>query len=132
MPAVEFARGSASRGPPAVFSGCEADRSVVWLRGAHDTSTVVALCMTVARAIALEDADLVIDLSEVTCMDATTVEVMVRAEARIRRSACGRFLTLLDARRLGNEIASLRCNSCIRKDSCTTLHRKKESSRFTN
>ncbi len=84
MPAVEFARGSASRGPPAVFSGCEADRSVVWLRGAHDTSTVVALCMTVARAIALEDADLVIDLSEVTCMDATTVEVMVRAEAFLR------------------------------------------------
>jgi anti-anti-sigma factor len=86
MPAVEFAP------VPAVFSGCDADHSVVWVRGAHDASTVVALCMTVARAIAYEDADLVFDLSEVTFMDATTVEVMVRAEAFLRDRS--RSLTL--------------------------------------
>ena len=92
MPAVDFAPGSVSRRPPAVFSGCDADHSVVWVRGAQDSSTVVALCMTVARAIALDDADLVIDLSEVTFMDAATVEVMVRAEAFLRDRS--RSLTL--------------------------------------
>jgi anti-anti-sigma factor len=84
MPAVEFALGSVSRGPPAVFPGCDADQSVVWVRGDHDASTVVALCMTMARAIAFDDADLVIDLSEVTFMDAATVEAIVRAEAFLR------------------------------------------------
>jgi anti-anti-sigma factor len=92
MPAVEFPPGSVSRGSPAVFSGCDADHSVVWVRGAHDASTVAALCVTVARAIAFEDADLVIDLSEVTFMDATAVEVMVRAEAFLRDRS--RSLTL--------------------------------------
>jgi anti-anti-sigma factor len=81
MLAVEF---SPSRRRPAVFSGCDADHSVVWVRGAHDASTVVALCLTMARAIAFDDADLVIDLSEVTFMDAATVTVMIRAEAFLR------------------------------------------------
>ena len=40
--------------------------------------------MTMARAIAFDDTDLVIDLSEVTFMDAATVAVMVRAEAFLR------------------------------------------------
>ena len=89
MPAVEF---SPSRRRPAVFSGSDTDHSVVWVRGAHDASTVVALCMTMARAIAFDDSDLVIDLSEVTFMDATTVTVMIRAEAFLRDQS--RSLTL--------------------------------------
>ncbi len=67
-----------------MFPGCDADHSVVWLRGAHDASTVVALCMTIARAIAVDDTELVVDLSEVTFMDAATVGVMIRAEAFLR------------------------------------------------
>ena len=58
----------------------------------HDASTVVALCMTMARAIAFDDTDLVIDLSEVTFMDAATVEVMIRAESFLRDRS--RSLTL--------------------------------------
>jgi anti-anti-sigma factor len=92
MPAVEFAPRSVSRRPPAAFSGCDTDHSVVCVRGAHDASTVVALCMTMARAIAFDDTDLVIDLSEVTFMNAATVEVMVRAEAFLRDRS--RSLTL--------------------------------------
>ena len=92
MPAVEFSPGRVSRRRPAVFSGCDADHSVVWVRGAHDASTVVALCLTMARAIAFDDTDLVIDLSEVTFMDAATVEVMIRAEAFLRDRS--RSLTL--------------------------------------
>ncbi len=91
MPAVEFSAGSVlSRCP--VVSGCDAEYSVVWVRGHHDASTVVALCLAVARSIALDDSDLVIDLSEVTFMDAATVEVMGRAEAFLRDRS--RSLTL--------------------------------------
>ena len=72
MPAVEVSAGSLLFRRPAVCSGCHADHSVVWVRGAHDASTVVALCLTMARAIAFDDTDLVIDLSEATFMDAAT------------------------------------------------------------
>ena len=102
MSGVEFSPGSASRRGPTVFSRCDADHGVVWVRGAQDVSTVGALCMTVARAIAFDDADLVIDLSEVTFMDAATVAVMIRAEAFLRDRS--RYLTLrspsIHARRL--------------------------------
>jgi anti-sigma B factor antagonist len=57
----------------------DSDRTVVWLRGEHDVSTVAALSQTMARAIAIDDGDLVIDLSGVDFMDAATVGVLVRA-----------------------------------------------------
>ena len=53
----------------ATFAGRDADRTVVWLQGEHDISTTVALADTLARAIALDDADLVVDLSEVQFME---------------------------------------------------------------
>ena len=46
---------------------------------------MVALCLTVARAIAADDTDVVIDLSEVTFMDAATIGVMIRAERFCQR-----------------------------------------------
>jgi anti-sigma B factor antagonist len=61
------------------FPVADADRTVVWLRGEHDVSTVAALSQTMARAIALDDGDLVIDLSGVQFMDAATVGVIIRA-----------------------------------------------------
>ena len=92
MAPVEVSPRSVSPGRRAMFSGCDADHRVVRLRGAHDASTRVALCLTIARAIAADDTDLVIDLSEVTFMDAATVGVMIRAEAFLR--ARSRSLTL--------------------------------------
>lgn len=53
--------------------------TVVWLRGEHDITTDVALCLTVARAIALNDAPLVLDLSEVEFLGVSTLRVIVRA-----------------------------------------------------
>ena len=61
------------------FARRDAARTVVWLRGEHDVSTVAALSETLARAIALDDADLVVDLSDVQFMGAATVGVIVRA-----------------------------------------------------
>ena len=51
--------------PPVLRAGPEADPIVVRLRGEHDCSTDDALCLELARAIALNDAALVLDLSEV-------------------------------------------------------------------
>ncbi len=92
MASIEFSSGSVSGRRPPVLSGCEADRGVVWLRGAHDASTVAALCTIMARVIALDDADVVVDLSEVTFMGAATVGVIIRAEAFLRERS--RSLTL--------------------------------------
>jgi anti-sigma B factor antagonist len=69
---------TSTRGP-LTFPAPDADRTVVWLRGEHDVSTVAALSQTMARAIALDDGDLVVDLSGVQFMDAATVGVIIRA-----------------------------------------------------
>jgi len=58
---------------------------VVWLRGEHDLSTDGALCATLARAIALDNAGLVLDLSEVEFMAVSTLGVIVRARDFLRR-----------------------------------------------
>jgi anti-sigma B factor antagonist len=55
-------------------------RTVVWLSGEHDLSTLDALSETLARAFALDDADVVLDLSGVQFMGAATIDVIVRAK----------------------------------------------------
>lgn len=72
---VMVAPRSAALSPPP-FDVC---RSVVWLRGEYDMATQVALSETLARAIADDDADVVVDVSEVTFMGAETVGVLIRA-----------------------------------------------------
>jgi anti-anti-sigma factor len=74
------------------FAGRNPNRTVVWLRGEHDVSTVAALSEILARAIALDDADVVVDLSEVQFMGAATVGVIIRAQEFLRLRS--RFLVL--------------------------------------
>ncbi len=62
----------------------EAVPTVVRLRGQHDVSTDAALCQTLACAIACNGAPLVIDLSEVEFMGASTIGVIVRAREFLR------------------------------------------------
>ena len=62
----------------------DGDRAVVWLRGEHDASTLPAISEAIARAIADDDADLVIDLSQVDFMDAATVGIILRARELLR------------------------------------------------
>lgn len=78
MALAETSSVTSTRGP-LTFPAPDADRTVVWLRGEHDVSTVAALSQTMARAIALDDGDLVVDLSGVQFMDAATVGVIIRA-----------------------------------------------------
>ena len=62
-----------------VIAGRDGDRTVVWLRGDHDLATTAELSATLARAIAIDDMDLVVDLTYVQFMDASTVGVLIRA-----------------------------------------------------
>jgi anti-anti-sigma factor len=74
------------------FAGLDADRTIVWLTGEHDVSTVAAVSESLARAIALDDADLVVDLSGVEFMGAALLNVILRAHAFLRLRS--RSLTL--------------------------------------
>jgi anti-anti-sigma factor len=65
--------------------GPEAGPIVVWLWGEHDLSTDDALCAVLARAMALDRAGLVLDLSEVEFMAASTLGVIVRARDFLRQ-----------------------------------------------
>lgn len=66
--------------------------TVVWLRGEHDLATATSLSETIAEAIALEDDELVIDLSQVTFISAATIGVIIRSRETLR--ARSRALTL--------------------------------------
>ena len=84
MASIEFSSVTVSRLHVTAFAGRNSDRTVVWLRGEHDVSTVAALSEVMARAIALDDADVVVDLSDVQFMGAATVGVIVRAREFLR------------------------------------------------
>jgi anti-anti-sigma factor len=89
---IEISSVTVARPHVAGFAGRNPDRTVVWLRGEHDVSTVAALSEVMARAIALDDADVVVDLSEVQFMGAATVGVIIRAREFLRLRS--RFLVL--------------------------------------
>jgi anti-anti-sigma factor len=71
--------------PRGLPGGPEPEPVVVWLRGEHDVSTDAALCQALARAIALDSAGLVLDLSGVEFMGASTLGVIVRAREYLRQ-----------------------------------------------
>lgn len=58
--------------------------TVVWVRGEHDIATKAPLVVAIARAAQGDDADLLVDLSEVTFMDASTVGAIVGSRNRLR------------------------------------------------
>ncbi len=67
-------------------------RTVVWLRGVHNVSTVAVLSETFAREIAHNDTDLVVDLSGVQSVGSAAVHVIGRAHEFLRQQS--RTLTL--------------------------------------
>jgi anti-anti-sigma regulatory factor len=70
--------------PPVPPPGSEPEPIVVWLAGEHDISTVGALWLTLARAIAREPAALDVDLSGVELMSAPTLKTIARAREVVR------------------------------------------------
>ena len=78
MPRLESLPISLTRSADAV--GADAGFTVVWLHGEHDLSTGVALGAVIARAAELDNADVLVDLSETTFIDVSIVDVLVRAQ----------------------------------------------------
>ena len=60
-------------------AGSGGDDNVVWLHGEHDSSTSPQLCDELARVIAADEHDVVVDLSCVRSMGVVTVRVLDRA-----------------------------------------------------
>ena len=84
LPGLASRDGAGAGHRPTAVAGRDGDRTVVWLAGELDLATMEVLTQTLARAIAVDDADLVVDLSEVVGMDAETVGVLVRSRDFLR------------------------------------------------
>jgi anti-anti-sigma factor len=67
----------------------QAHRTVVSLYGEHDIATLAELSEAMARGIALDDSDIVVDLSAVEFMGAATATVIVQARDFLRAHARG-------------------------------------------
>ncbi len=65
-------------------AGSDPFRTVVRVRGGHDAATSEQLSIKLAQAAALDGADIVVDLSGVTFMDASTIGALVLAGNRLR------------------------------------------------
>jgi anti-anti-sigma factor len=83
----------------------DAENAVVWLRGDHDLSTIRALSATIFTAIAHDDADLTLDLSEVLFIDAAAVGAIVRVREFLRLRS--RTLSLRSPSRRARRILEL-------------------------
>jgi anti-sigma B factor antagonist len=73
--------------PPSRPVGSEIGPIVVWLWGEHDISTDTALCLTLARAIAVGRAGVIVDLSGVEFMGASTLGVIARARELLHQGS---------------------------------------------
>lgn len=67
-----------------VLTDRKADRTVICLRGEHDAFTAGTLSEAVARAMALGEGDLVLDLRDVEFMAVATVRVILDAQELLR------------------------------------------------
>lgn len=59
-------------------------RTVVRVSGEHDSTTRAHLSLTIAQAALLDDVGIIVDLSDVTFMDASTIGAIVDAHNRLR------------------------------------------------
>ena len=73
--------------PPSGPVGSEIGPIVVWLWGEHDVSTDTALCLTLASAIAVGRARVIVDLSGVEFMGASTLGVIARARELLHQGS---------------------------------------------
>lgn len=63
----------------------DGDRFVVRVHGDFDISNVHELCELLARAAALDDRDLVVDLGEVGFVDASTIRALLECRDTLRQ-----------------------------------------------
>ena len=80
-------------------------QTVVWLHGEHDLGNAAALSATMARAIGTDDADIVVDLSDVQFMSGATIGVLLRTRAYLDDHS--RTLTLRAPSRCARRLVSI-------------------------
>lgn len=76
FPSVSISRPGSTGGDP--------ERTVLWVRGDHDITTKVSIAVGIARAAQRDDMPLLIDLSAVTFMDASTIGAIIAGRNRLR------------------------------------------------
>lgn len=79
------------------FGGQTALPTVIWLTGEHDVSNASQLSRVIAETIALDDEDVVVDLSGVSFISGATMAIFMRANAFL--TARSRALVLRSPRR---------------------------------
>lgn len=87
------------------FAGQSREPTVIWLTGEHDVSNASRLSKTIAETIALDDEDVIIDLSGVSFMGGATIAVFSRANAFL--VARSRALVLRSPRRYAIRLLGL-------------------------
>lgn len=75
-PSVSIARRRSSRR--------RSERTVLWVRGDHDIATKVSVAVGIVRAAECDETRVIVDLSGVTFMDASTVGAIVGTANRLR------------------------------------------------
>jgi len=73
--------------PPHPGAGRDTGPTIIWLRGEHDIATDPDLRRTLDRAISLNNAPVVIDLSKVELMSASTLGIIVAAWNTLRQQS---------------------------------------------
>ena len=64
---------------PGLFGGATTGPTVVWLRGEHDVANAGRLTQVIAETIAMDEEDVIIDLSGVEFMSGSTIAIFMRA-----------------------------------------------------
>ena len=93
------------KGERRVYVDCAPAGDVVRLRGEHDLATRAAVAEVIGERVTLGRGDVVIDLSAVTFMDASTVGVIVGARNALRHR--DRDLVLRDASSCARRLVEL-------------------------
>jgi anti-anti-sigma factor len=94
--------------PPIVLlpsASRDADMTVVSLCGEHDLATAHSLAAAIATAAAVDDTDLVLDLSGVQFMDSTTIVAILRGKSLL--ATRGRTVTVRDPSRPARYVLGL-------------------------
>lgn len=78
--------------PPGFRVGLEPDVSVLWLTAEHDIATIRALRLVLVDLIALDEHDVVVDLSEATFIGSAVITELERAGKHL--AARGRSLVV--------------------------------------
>ena len=72
---------------PGPLVSVERGRTVIWLDGEHDLSTVHVVAAALAEVIARDDADVLVDLSGVTFLGVVAIDVLDRSREILERRA---------------------------------------------